>query len=322
MAKRKKMTVAAKKQMAEKRAATLAAKEAAALEKQAAEMSSVPVPAPAPQTDLPEDPSLVVVPAGVEVPSHKVAEPETGDGYTPDYSDIEKNPLWPMIQQMQQQIEQLAAANVGLSPDTRINQTAAMQGAVLSNGGIQGQIIKYPIETSYYTDPTEELYDDPTLRRFALKENFYIKWEVTGTVYSKSNIEYSEPQFEVAVFRFMYDEDGEPNGKMYLVGRIFLHEDEVFASIAARQLGLQEGVDYTDMRTLLDRIRFFRIQRWLRESFKPVHVKGFAKKSTNMVIDGKQVEVFDTEDVVEKQIAESQAEAIKAETALNRRSGL
>lgn len=333
MVKRKKMTLAAKKQMAEKRAATIAAKEAAQLHEQAAGFAKTTddpntqnqvAPVAPPQTaDLPPDPSLAEVPAGVHVPSLNQAEqPKAAEQYIPDYSDIESNPLWPMMQQMQAQIEQLVAANTGITPDARINQVGAMNGAVLSNGGIQGQIIKYPIETSYYADPTEKLYNDPTLRRFALRENFYIKWEVTGTVYSKNNIEYAEPQFECAIFRFMYDEEGEPNGKMYLVGRIFLHEDEVFASIAARQLGLKEGVDYTDMKTLLDEIRFLRIQKWVRESFRPIHIKGYAKKSTNMVIDGKQVEVFDTEDVIEAQKGEEQAAIIKAEVAMAKRSGL
>lgn len=264
------------------------------------------------------DPNVVPVPAGVEVPHAPMKPLETA-------IPLEDEPMTPrerqqaeMIQKMQTQIDTILTMNQNstINKDQAVNEIARMSGTTVGANGVQGQVFRYPVNKDFYPDPTDRLYDDARLKRFAMRENFYFRWDVTGETYEKNNIAYTEPRFTVELFRFMFNDDGEPSGKMFMVGRQYQHEDEFIARLGAERMGLVQGKDYETFDELMNEMRYQRIRTWLLGLFTPVHVNQFKKKSLTMVIDGKAVEVTDTEDVVEQARAVEQAAAIKAQTAV------
>lgn len=200
------------------------------------------------------------------------------------------------------------------SAEEQLTTSAQMQG-VVTNTGVQGRVFKYPIEKSFYPDPTERLYDEPLLKRYNLRENFYFSWDVEGVEYEKYGITYAEPRFTVQLFRRIFDEDGiTPSGQLALVNRAIQHEDEVVARKAAEKLGLTETL--TDMRSLMDEMRYYRLRQWLMDLFTPVKVNHHNRQATQMVIDGKVVEVFDTEAIIDGETGKNQATTIASQVRI------
>lgn len=81
--------------------------------------------------------------------------------------------------------------------------------------GSQGQQIgiveKYTSDPAHYDDPTEKLYDMPEFRRFALRDNYRIKWNVSPTKYQTVfGTWYIEPRFELTIARRRLNADGSP----------------------------------------------------------------------------------------------------------------
>lgn len=190
-------------------------------------------------------------------------------------------------------------------------------GAVVTSAGVQGQIFKYPVDKSFYPDPTPRLYDDPELKRFAMRENYYFKWDVSGETYEKYNITYTEPRFWVELYRFMFDEDGvTPTGKMILVARQLQHEDELAARIGAQKLGL----DITEMpfQELMDEMRYQRIRQWLLALFRKPNVEQHRRRAITQVIDGKVVEVYDTEQVIDGESGISKASTLQTQDGIGK----
>jgi hypothetical protein len=229
---------------------------------------------------------------------------------------LRNNPnLEELVLKLAAEIEELKKGRGYIDPAQGLEKVAQMQGGFDSRfGGVQGIQYKYPVEKSYYPDPTERLYDEPSLKRFAMRENFLFKWDVVGEVYEKANITYSEPRFSVELFRRLFDDDGTPTGKMVLVNRQFQMEDELTARIAADKLGLTNTFERFE--DLMTEMRYYRIRRWLLGIFTPPSVNAFKKRSTTMVIGGKVVEVYDTEELTDAESGASTASTIKQETAL------
>lgn len=186
-----------------------------------------------------------------------------------------------------------------------------VQASVGANG-VTGQVFKYPVEPEYYPNPKERLYDIPFLKRFNLRDNYIITWGVEGVEYEKNGVAFAEPRFICHLYRRIYDEDNNDTGTAALVSRTFLHEDRMIALTTANKLGLTE--QFADEREIMDEIRFLRVKEWLVALFTPYKFQKFAKKPRSMVIDGKQVEVFDTEEIVGADAADSKAAAVRAQT--------
>jgi hypothetical protein len=221
-----------------------------------------------------------------------------------------------LVEKLAREIEELKAGRGYQNPQEALPKVAQMQGGFDPRaGGVQGIQYKYPVEKSYYPDPTDRLYDDPALKRFAMRENFYFKWDVVGEVYEKANITYSEPRFSVELFRRLFDEEGNPTGKMVLVNRQFQMEDELTARLAADKLGLTNT--FATFEDLMNEMRYYRIRRWLLGIFTPPKIEQHNRKATTMVIDGKVVEVYDTEELTDSESGAATAETIKRETAIS-----
>lgn len=226
--------------------------------------------------------------------------------------------LMSMMLSMQQSIIALQQGNpeaLAASPDAKINEIGrGLNKAYITENGVQGILVKYPVEHSHYPDPTKRLFAEPSLKRFALEENYIFKWEVDGVTYEKDRVKYSEPRFTLSLFRRLYDENNEATGKAALVARQMQHEDEVTAQIAAQRMGILDQFESVDQ--LLDEIRYLRLRQWLFDIFTPPKVVQFKNKSTTQVINGKAVEVFDTENITDHDSGVEKAESISSQAGV------
>lgn len=262
------------------------------------------------------------VPEGVELPKRKVEVPEDQPEAPVEPTNPEVAALMQMMKNMQLEMDQLKAANAGVerSGQDSVRAVAEMSGATVGRQGVQGRVFIYPVEKSHYPDPTQRLYDEPTLKRFALRENFYFKWDVTGETYELHGVTYTEPRFMVELWRYLFDEEtGEPTGEMFLVNRQYQHEDELIARVAADKLGYKigEGEKFATLQDLMDEMRYYRIRQWLLDVFKPFKAHQHKnKKVRQRVIGGKVVEVTDSEEVVDGNSGIATAEGISSATEL------
>lgn len=181
---------------------------------------------------------------------------------------------------------------------------------ISAQGGVQGIVFKYPVEKGHYKDPTDRLYDDPKLTRHALRENYLFTWDVEGETYEKNGITYTEPRFIVELYRHIFDDEGEKTKQVARVARTFLHQDEFVAVKIAAKLGISDMFATKD--ELLDEVLYNRIRGWLLELFTPVKFQQFKKRAKSMVIEGKVVEVLDTEDVIGAETADLQASTLRS----------
>lgn len=225
-----------------------------------------------------------------------------------------------VLQAQQQFGPQVAQA----TPDQKFDELEAtapnrQHKARLGQGGeVQGIVYRYEVDKGYYPDPTGRLLDEPRLARFAMRENFIFRWEVDGVEYKKNNITYSEPRFTLELFRRLYDENGDPTGKAALVARQMLHEDDFTTRIMAGKLGILDQFEDTDegFRALMNEIRYQRFQQWLFGIFTPPKIQTHRKRPLTQIIDGKAVEVYDTEELTDHDTAVSQKSTLQSQTGI------
>ena len=87
-----------------------------------------------------------------------------------------------------------------------------------------------------------------------------------------------------------------------------LHEDEVVARAASDKMGILES--FASFQEMMDEMRFIRIRAWLLDLFKPPKVETHNHRPTQQGIDGKVVEVFDTEALIDGETGISKAGSI------------
>lgn len=184
--------------------------------------------------------------------------------------------------------------------------------AQVGANGVTGQVFKYPVEPEYYPNPRERLYDIPFLKRYNLRDNYIITWGVEGVEYEKNGVAFAEPRFICHLYRRIYDDENNDTGTAALISRTFLHEDRLVALTTANKLGITD--QFADEREIMDEIRFIRVRDWLIALFTPYKFQAFKKKPRMMVIAGKQVEVHDTEQILDQDSADSKASAVQSQT--------
>ena len=203
-------------------------------------------------------------------------------------------------------IEQVLAEKASMQPQSQGFNGNGVH--ISAQGGIQGRIVKHSLSKIDYPDPTPRLYDDERLRRHNLRENYIFTWDVEGEQYTKDGVTYAEPRFTVRLFRRLFDDNDVDTGRAALISRTMLHEDEFVAQIIADRMGLLEN--FSSTKEMMDEIRYHRIRDWLIPIFIPAKPEEHANRKTEMVIDGKAVEVYDTEKVVGESAADSKASSI------------
>lgn len=211
------------------------------------------------------------------------------------------------------------------TPEEKADETVKILGmqshqnkAVLSANGIQGITYRYDIEKSHYPDPTKRLLAEPKLARFAMEENYRFRWSVDGEQFEKHGMTFAEPRFTLELFRLLFDEDGTPTGRMALVARAMQHEDDFVVRMAASNLGLLEQFPDTEegFRMLRDEVRYWRLQQWLLNIFTPAKIKTFRRAARTEIIDGKAVEVYDTEELTDHDSGVAKASSLKTEAGI------
>ena len=251
-----------------------------------------------------------------------VVPEQTSQPLTPP-ADMDANQLMQMMAQTQQMIAQTLAQNPQVAqatPEQKVEEVARLTGneARVGAKGVQGIVFRYPVERDWYPDPTDRLLDEPQLRRFAMRENYIFRWAVDGETYEKNGVTFSEPRFTVELFRRLYDDEGQETGKMALVARHMQMEDEMTTRKVAQELQILDKFPEGEegFRQLMSEVRYHRIQQWLLDIFRPAKIKTFRKRPTQQVIDGKVVEVYDTEELTDKDTAASQASTLKSEAGV------
>lgn len=244
--------------------------------------------------------------------------------------EVSQEDLLRLVVNMQNEINTLKAQNPQVTeatPEQKLEELEKINPnqARISQNGVQGIVFRYPVEESYYPDPSDRLINEPKLARFAMGENYIFRWSVEGETYEKNGVTFAEPRFTLELFRKLYTDEGEPmrnpkNGKpvMALVARQMQHEDEMTTKVAAQRLGILDkfGNDDEGFRKLMDEIRYHRIREWLFGIFTPPKVQTFKNQSRTQVIDGKVVEVFDSEELTDHEKAQSQTSSIQSETGV------
>lgn len=199
-----------------------------------------------------------------------------------------------------------------LSSQQKFDETARLSKATVGNSGVQGIQYKWDINPDSYPDPTPQLYNEPSLSRYNLKENFRFKWGVTGVEYDKAGVNYAEPRFTVELWRIPSDMEKQehPNITEIFIKRAILHEDEVAARRAAEKLGLTDT--FGSFKEMMDAMRYHRIRKWLLDIFNPPQIET-RKSSKEVVIGGKVVQV--NQEAVSPAGGESQAAQLRREVA-------
>jgi hypothetical protein len=174
-------------------------------------------------------------------------------------------------------------------------------------GRAVGIMQKYSVDPRDYLDPREQLYLLPELERFAFRQNYYLNWDVEQTQYeTKYGTSFSEPRFELRLYKRLFEDDGEPTVikdnvgqpvldeqgkpqyKSYLVKKAFFFEDPAASMKEAQQLGIP--VTNANSKEFLEQMRKLRYKSWLLEIFnRPKAVK--TNRKEQMVIGSSVVEV-------------------------------
>lgn len=213
----------------------------------------------------------------------------------------------------QQQIAELTAKLQEIQGTTDHAPKAVEERAQAHLGaqGIQGVVVKYPTDKSFYPDPTDELYDLPELKKRAMRENYILTFDVAEQVYENKGVTYSEPKFVLELWRFPNESEKEqikkqlqkdgaakldPEEVKIHLGTCVVHEDKTAAVSLAGKL----GIEYTDERDLLNTVRFHRFRQWLVTNPMLVGHQPAAKSRTKkeMVIGNTVLQVEDSEELV------------------------
>lgn len=226
----------------------------------------------------------------------------------------EADPRDELMAKMWAEIESLKAnQKTTPTPEAVLTMTAQMTGANIGANGIQGIQFKYPVDKGFYPDPTDDLYELPSLRRFAMRENYLFVWDVEGVTYESHNVTYAEPRFIVELHRLMFDRQGNLTGQKMFVGRMYLHEDEFVARIVADKLKITD--QFESHEDMMNQVRLYRFKEWLTQLFFPEEVKA-RQASFQTVVDGKVVTITDTEEFTDAEAGKSLAGTIQREAAI------
>lgn len=199
-----------------------------------------------------------------------------------ELSDEERQAVGARLKAARQAKQQKKEADQEVAEATQPNQIGAIIAAVLekmeerqgSNRRSGRTIEVYPVDKAHYPDPTERLYDVPELRRFALRDNYRVYWDVKLSTYQTADGQwYREPRFETELWRFPKEHElleAEEKGLKQItpqteifIGRQLQSEDDVVTKKIAEEMGLKVGRDFESFDQLMDEIRFEIIKRWL-----------------------------------------------------------
>lgn len=168
------------------------------------------------------------------------------------------------------------------------------QATISSTGQVIGIQEKYPINKALYLhlDPRDRLMNEPQLKRFALRDNYSLYWDIFISTYTTSSgVKMSEPRFELQIRQKDFDDDGNENGEFH-IGTHVSHEDYDAAVELALSLGMdvdpKMGVDF------LDEMRYQNWKMFIMEYFYPPKtIKQTNTGKKEMVVNGRVVTFYE-----------------------------
>lgn len=133
-------------------------------------------------------------------------------------------------------------------------------------GQVIGTVTKFNVDPNYYPNPVEDLladFDiDQRMRRFNLRENYFITFDITAKPYeTKDHMSMQEPTFHLTLYLNEFDDQGEPTGRAIVIQTLHLNEDEELTRLFASENGIE--VTEEGLKDLMDRTRYARIRAWL-----------------------------------------------------------
>lgn len=212
------------------------------------------------------------------------------------------NDMWPVqkpgVQLTQEQFDQIMQRlEKAEEQKTQTVTTVAPQSGFDQFGKPSGVIQKYSVDPAHYNDPRTKLAALKELERVAFSHNYMLDWEVEQLIYdTKYGSSFSEPKFTLVLWRKMFDEEGNPNGKRILIQNGIFFEDPVAAVKEAGNLGIP--LDNSSSSEFLEQMRFLRYKQWLMDIFNPKRPESTKPKRTPQVIGGVVVEVEEYSTVV------------------------
>lgn len=148
----------------------------------------------------------------------------------------------------------------------------------------------FSVNPSDYPNPVEAIYDNPKFTRFALRQNFELRWKVTPVRYQTAQGAWMmEPRFEITLLRRRFNEEGAELPSKIVVGRASFFEDPPANMLEAELAGLDDA-DFGS-KDFANQMRMYRCVRWLDEKLNPRRPGGRKLESNLEVIGGKVYEI-------------------------------
>lgn len=189
---------------------------------------------------------------------------------------------------LKQQIEELKKALF----DLKEKKDNGLEVPQVTARGVIGTFEKYSTDPSRYPDPTERLYNEPKLKRFAFRENYELNFAVNISSYETlDGRREKQPKFTLQLIPKIFEDDGQDHGRRYIKKQIILHEDPDTALFLAKENGLD--VDEYNEKEFLDEMRYLRMRDWLLEDFYPPKTEAM-KNRKQTVINNQVVEIYET----------------------------
>lgn len=156
-------------------------------------------------------------------------------------------------------------------------------------------VLKYSIKSKDYPDPRERLFQEPRLKMKNFTPTWWVlEYKVGKVNYDKDSIHYTEPRFEIELWKILETEEGEPsNEKFRLCGGIFFEDPDSFIQVAN-----SSGIEVPEHlhKDFMDEMRYLVIRDWLLECFYPPKPTN-KNKGVERVIDNRIGEVVEINSV-------------------------
>lgn len=179
------------------------------------------------------------------------------------------------------------------------SQTPPNEGAqptVSAAGQLLGVKEKFSTDPKDYPSPVAKLMKESRLAPFGFEYNYELEFVVSPTTYQNiSGVNMVEPRFHVKLIYKGRDDQGNDNGKRYIIRNLVFHEDPAAALDVARR----EGLEIQNSQQFMDDMRYLRIRNWLFEAFYPPKTDA-EKRVREEVIGNTVVQFYETSSVEAK----------------------
>lgn len=210
----------------------------------------------------------------------------------PTFEPTQESTEQPTVTLTQDQFQEMLSRIESLENQKQTTQPTQSTAQLNSQGAVVGVIERFPVDPMYYKSPVDGLYDLPDLKRYAMRENYEIRWQVTPTKYQTANgTWFVEPRFELTLLRRMFDEE-DPTLELptkIVLGKASFFNDPPADILEASLAGV--ALEDLDKGEFQEKMRMYRYSFWLRERLNPRKPESTKAQSEQRVIGGKVYEI-------------------------------